>query len=83
MREKQVLATIAPVHRTTWWRWVKAGTAPKPISIGPRSSAWRLSDLLLWQQGQWPVTNKKDLPNPASTGAGAPKYLSGDTQPQP
>ncbi len=53
LREKQVLSTVAPVHRTTWWRWVKAGTAPKPVKIGPRTVAWRRTDLERWQRGEW------------------------------
>lgn len=68
LREKQVLATVAPVHRTTWWRWVKNGLAPKPVSIGPRSTAWRQSDLVRWQRGEWKpeeAKKKPDLPNPA------------------
>jgi len=48
-REKQVLAQFAPVHRTTWWRWIKEGLAPKPVKIGVRTVAWRKSDLERWQ----------------------------------
>lgn len=53
LREKQVLSTVAPVHRTTWWRWIKAGIAPGPVKIGPHAVAWRRSDLELWQRGEW------------------------------
>ncbi|MDR2325518.1 MAG: AlpA family phage regulatory protein [Acidovorax sp.] len=65
LREKQVLATVAPVHRTTWWRWVKQGIAPKPVAIGPRAKAWRMSDLERWQRGEWGVRAPADLPSPA------------------
>lgn len=61
-REKQVLSSFAPVHRTTWWRWVKAGIAPPPIKLGPHVRAWRQSDLEKWQRGEWAPGNQ---PNPA------------------
>lgn len=61
-REKQVLEKFAPVHRVTWWRWVKAGIAPPPVALGPKATAWRESDLKLWQSGEWPPKNS---PNPA------------------
>lgn len=54
VRERQVLANYAPVHRATWWRWIKAGRAPKPIKLGGGVSAWRLSDIQAWQAGEWP-----------------------------
>jgi prophage regulatory protein len=44
LRERQVLIRI-PVSRATWWRWVKAGRAPKPVRLGPGIVAWRASDI--------------------------------------
>ena len=64
LREKQVLQSYAPVHRTTWWRWVKAKTAPQPIRLGPHTIAWRESDLKQWQAGTWKPT-PADQPKPA------------------
>lgn len=58
-REKQVLATYAPVHRTTWWRWVKAGIAPPAVKIGVQAVAWRQSDLERWQRGEWTTTKQE------------------------
>jgi len=52
-REKQVLATFAPVSRATWWRWVKAGRAPQPVSLGDRITVWRGSELERWRRGKW------------------------------
>jgi len=52
-REKQVLTLFAPVSRSTWWRWIREGSAPAPVHMGPRIVAWRKSDLELWQQGSW------------------------------
>lgn len=65
-REASVLATFAPVHRTTWWRWIKAGIAPKPVTLGLRAVAWRESDLVAWQRGEWPPkASAGNRPNPA------------------
>ena len=36
---------IVPVARSTWWKWVRNGTAPAQVKIGPRASAWRGSDI--------------------------------------
>ena len=35
-----------PISRSSWWKGVKEGRYPKPIKLGPRTTAWRLSDLL-------------------------------------
>ncbi len=45
LRAKDVL-TLIPVSNSTWWRWVKAGKAPRPIRIGGTSAPfWRLGDI--------------------------------------
>jgi prophage regulatory protein len=44
LREPDVLRLV-PISRTTLWRWVRAGTFPKPQKLGPRTSAWRTSDV--------------------------------------
>ena len=36
---------IVPVARSTWFKWCKNGTAPAQVKIGPRASAWRVSDI--------------------------------------
>jgi len=48
LRERQVLAQYAPVSRSTWWRWMQKGLAPKPVHLGPHVVAWRKSDLDAW-----------------------------------
>jgi predicted DNA-binding transcriptional regulator AlpA len=45
LRLPQVLALI-PVSRSAWWAGCKSGRFPKPVKIGPRTSAWRGSDIL-------------------------------------
>ena len=44
LRLPQVLDTI-PVARSSWWAGVKSGRYPKPVRLGPRTVAWRESDI--------------------------------------
>jgi predicted DNA-binding transcriptional regulator AlpA len=34
-----------PVGRSTWWEGVKSGRFPKPVKLGPRTTAWRVEDI--------------------------------------
>ena len=34
-----------PVGRSTWWAGVKSGRFPKPVKLGPRTTAWRVEDI--------------------------------------
>ncbi|MCZ6898389.1 MAG: AlpA family phage regulatory protein [Betaproteobacteria bacterium] len=34
-----------PVSRTTWWLGVKSGRFPKPVKLGPNTTAWRVEDI--------------------------------------
>ncbi len=34
-----------PVSKSTWWEGVKVGRFPKPIKLGPRTTAWRKEDI--------------------------------------
>lgn len=43
-RLPQILAVI-PVCKSTWWNGVKSGRYPKPVKLGPRTTAWRVSDI--------------------------------------
>ena len=44
LRINQVLEKI-PVSRSSWWAGCKSGRYPKPVKLGPRTTAWRLSDI--------------------------------------
>lgn len=38
------------VHRATPWRWVKSDpTFPKPVSLTPGCTRWRLSEIEAWE----------------------------------
>ncbi len=44
MRLPDVLALV-PVSKTTWWLGIKTGRFPKPVKLGPRTTAWRAEDI--------------------------------------
>ena len=44
LRLPQVLKLI-PVCRATWWNGCKSGRFPKPVKLGPRTTAWRVEDI--------------------------------------
>ena len=45
LRLRQVLSVIQ-VGRSKWWAGVKDGRFPKPVKLGPRTTAWRVEDIL-------------------------------------
>ena len=50
LRVKQIIGNssndgLVPVSRSTWWAGVKSGRYPQPVKLGPRVTAWRLSDI--------------------------------------
>jgi predicted DNA-binding transcriptional regulator AlpA len=53
LRLSQVLALV-PVGKSTWWAGCKTGRFPKPVKLGPRTTAWRAEDIaaLLEQFGK-------------------------------
>jgi predicted DNA-binding transcriptional regulator AlpA len=36
---------IFPVSASTWWSGVRSGRFPKPVKLGPRTTAWRVEDI--------------------------------------
>jgi predicted DNA-binding transcriptional regulator AlpA len=39
------IPAIIPVSRSTWWAGVKSGRYPRQVKLGPRISAWKISDI--------------------------------------
>lgn len=37
---------IIPVSASSWWAGVKAHRYPAPVKLGPRTTAWRASEVL-------------------------------------
>lgn len=36
---------IIPVGKSTWWAGVKSGRFPRPVKLGPGTTAWRVEDI--------------------------------------
>lgn len=34
-----------PIGRSTWWAGVRSGRFPKPVKLGPRTTAWKVEDI--------------------------------------
>ncbi|MET0530079.1 MAG: AlpA family phage regulatory protein, partial [Microvirga sp.] len=34
-----------PIGRSTWWAGIKSGKFPRPVRLGKRLVAWRVSDI--------------------------------------
>ena len=47
LRLPQILAPDGPipVGKSTWWAGVKSGRFPKPVKIGPNTTAWKRADI--------------------------------------
>lgn len=42
---KTGIPPIVPVCKSTWWNGVKDGRFPKPVKLGPRTTAWKVEDI--------------------------------------
>ena len=40
------IPAIIPVSKSSWWAGCKSGRYPKPVKLGNRTTAWRVSDIL-------------------------------------
>lgn len=47
LRLPQVLARV-PVSKSTLWGWVRDGKFPKPVKLGPMTTAWHSKDVAAW-----------------------------------
>ena len=36
---------VIPISKSRWWQGCKDGKFPKPVKLGPRTTAWRVSDI--------------------------------------
>ena len=39
------IPALIPVSKSAWWNGVASGRFPKPIKLGPRTTAWRIEDI--------------------------------------
>jgi predicted DNA-binding transcriptional regulator AlpA len=44
-KAKPPVPAVIPVSKSTWWSGVKTGRYPQPVKLGPRITAWRVSDI--------------------------------------
>jgi prophage regulatory protein len=40
-----IVLKVYPVSAATWWAGVKDGRFPKPVKLGPNTTAWRAEDI--------------------------------------
>jgi predicted DNA-binding transcriptional regulator AlpA len=40
------IPAIIPVSKSTWWQGIKDGRFPQSVKLGPRTTVWRVSDIL-------------------------------------
>jgi prophage regulatory protein len=42
-----IIAPIGPipVSKSTWWNGIRSGRFPRPVKLGPRTTAWRVEDI--------------------------------------
>jgi len=39
------IPAIIPVSKSSWWAGIREGRYPKPVKLGPRTTAWRAEDI--------------------------------------
>lgn len=45
---------LLPICKSTWWEGVRTGRFPKPVKLGPRTTAWRVEDVRRLLEREWP-----------------------------
>jgi prophage regulatory protein len=44
-RGKSPLPGLLPISASSWWAGVASGKYPPPVKLGPKTTAWRESDI--------------------------------------
>ena len=39
------IPAVIPISKSAWWAGVKSGRFPKPVKLGPRTTAWKVEDI--------------------------------------
>lgn len=39
------ILAVYPVGKSSWWEGVKSGKYPKPVKLGPNTTAWRAEQI--------------------------------------
>ena len=56
----KALAERFGVGRSTIWKWVGQGLFPRPVSLSPRCTRWRLSEVEEWEAAKHGKDGKKN-----------------------
>lgn len=40
------IPAIIPISKSAWWAGVKTGRFPKAFKLGPRTTVWRVADVM-------------------------------------
>ncbi|UCV28607.1 helix-turn-helix transcriptional regulator [Ferribacterium limneticum] len=43
---KRGIPAVIPVSKSAWWGGCKTGRYPKPVKLGPRTTVWKVEDIL-------------------------------------
>jgi len=57
------IPAIIPVSKSSWWAGCKTGRYPAPIKLGPRTTVWRVEDILALVQGTFKPTCAETVKN--------------------
>ena len=49
LRLPQILQLV-PISKSAWWEGCKTGRFPKPVKLGPRTTAWKAEEIALLVQ---------------------------------
>ena len=44
-KSNPIIPPIIPISKSSWWEGIRTGKFPKPIKLGPRSTAWSIEDI--------------------------------------
>lgn len=42
---KPPVPPLIPISKSSWWDGIKTGRFPKPVKLGPHTTAWRAEDI--------------------------------------
>ena len=48
LNRREVQRRCGSIPTSTLYRWVRDGSFPAPLKIGPQAIRWRLSEVLAW-----------------------------------
>ena len=44
-KAKPPVPAIYPISKSSWWEGVRSGRFPKPVKLGPNTTAWHVEDI--------------------------------------